>query len=345
MICINGKFLTQQLTGVQRFALQITRSLIHGRDDIKILVPKNSSIKIQNKEIQQRIVPVGRGNPFLWEQIALPYYLQSNGSPLLLNFTGLGPVIYKNKITTIHDLSFWEHPDWFSKKYEFIYRLLTPISSKNSLKLLTVSHYSKKIIESKLHINEENIEVIYNAVDKCTCDPNLAKRRKYILAVGSIDPRKNLDRLIKAFILWNRKDYKLVIIGGQQKSFSNLNLPENENIIYTGYVSDAQLHQYYTESSVFVYPSLYEGFGIPPLEAMVHGTPVIASNKTSLPEACGNAAFYIDPNSIDNIVDALEKVTTDTDLYQELITKGYENIKRFSWAESAKKVNDIISKI
>ncbi|WP_159518132.1 glycosyltransferase family 4 protein [Sunxiuqinia indica] len=345
MIYINGKFLTQQITGVQKFALQITKHLIQIDDDIRILVPLNCAISNTEKVILSHIVRIGSGTPLRWEQITIPTFLKSKGNPILLNFSGLGPVFYKNKITTIHDLSFWEHPEWFSKKYYLFYRILIPFTAKNSRFILTVSNYSKEIITKKLKIDPSIIEVIYNAVEPCRCDLVKNKRYKHILAVGSLDPRKNLKRLINAFILWNNKDYRLIVVGGKQNSFSKLDLPTNNNVVFTGYVADETLHKYYSESEIFVYPSLYEGFGIPPLEAMAHGLPVIASNVTSLPEACGKAAEYIDPNSVKSIIHALDKVSSNTKLRDEMIRKGYENIQRFSWKKSAQKINDFICKL
>ena len=345
MIYINGKFLTQQITGVQKFALEITCQLIKINSQIRILVPKDKPIYYHDKSLQDRFVQIGTGNIFSWEQITLPRFLKSKNNPLLLNFTGLGPIYYKNKITTIHDLSFCEHPEWFSKKYALTYRALTPIAAKNSRQIITVSNYSKNVIIEKLGVEASKTRVIYNAVNGCKCKPEITRRAKQILAVGSLDPRKNLERLIKAFLKWNNMEYKLIIVGGKQKSFSKLNFPQNENIIFTGYVTDDALHKYYCSSEIFIYPSLYEGFGIPPLEAMSHEVPVITSDATSLPEVCGDAAIYIDPHSVDSIANALKRVTSNAVLKKDLVELGLKNTSRFSWEKSAQKIDNIISSL
>jgi len=344
MIYINGKFINQKITGVQRFANEISKLLISNFGNYKIIIPKNIKINMTDYPFE-KVEYFGHGNLNHWEQIQLPLFLKMNNSPLLLTFTGLGPIFYKNKIITIHDLSFWEHPEWFSKKYAFAYRFFTPISLKNSIKLFTVSEYSKQTITKELKCTRSDIEVIYNAVNEYICEDRNIKKVKYILAVGSIDPRKNLDRLISSFQKWNNHDYELIIIGGHQKSFPKINLSTKANVKFLGYVSEELLHKYYSESEIFIYPSLYEGFGIPPLEAMAHGTPVIASNITSLPEACGEAALYIDPYSEESIINAFELLSKNSRLQKELIIKGFENLKRFSWSKSALKINEIIKNL
>ncbi|MGZ2369848.1 glycosyltransferase family 4 protein [Ancylomarina sp. YFZ004] len=343
MVYINGKFLRQEMTGVQRFALEISKSLIRNFDNYKIIVPEGTKVNPMDYP-QDKIVYHGKGNLNLWEQFHLLGFLKGMNNPLLLTFTGLGPLFYKNKITTVHDLSFLEHPEWFSRKYALAYKLLTPISLRNSLKTITVSEYSKSIIIKNLKKQEAEIEVIPNAVNTCTCEQNINKQ-KIILAVGSLDPRKNLERLISAFSRWDNDEYQLVIVGGQQKSFSKMNFATNNRVKFMGYVSEQDLHNYYSKSEIFIYPSLYEGFGIPPLEAMAHGTPVIVSRCTSLPDVCRDAAFYIDPYSEESILEGLESLVNSQSLRDDLIKKGYKNIKRFSWRLSAQKLNEIVSKI
>lgn len=341
MIYINGRFLSQSITGVQRFAKELTVELLNKSDDYKLLaLPGTKLVPPFN---QDNTIIIGPANSQIWEQVYLPYFLNKQNNPLLINFTGLGPVFYENKILTIHDLSFWEHPEWFSKKYYWFYRIFTPISVRNSKKIITVSEYSKNRITKYLHQNETDIEVVYNAVNYDTIVVH--DKQKYILSVGSLDPRKNIERLINSFKKWNHPDYELLIIGGRQNSFANLNLSSDNKIKFLGYLSDDELHQYYLNAEIFIFPSLHEGFGIPPLEAMACGTPVIASNTTSIPEACGDAAYYIDPNSEESMVAALDVLANNENLRSELIRKGFRNIKRFSWAESAIKINDVAKKL
>lgn len=342
MIYINGRFLKQQVTGVQRFAIELSSLLI--RDSrYKIIAPKKTKL-IEPFNTENTIL-IGPENLNAWEQFFLPLFLIKKNNPLLVNFTGLGPVFYKNKIVTIHDLSFMENPKWFSKKYAFIYKILTPISANNSRLVLTVSNHSKIVISNKLKINNSKIEVIYNAVNTTLLKESIIKKKRYVLAVGTLDPRKNIERLINAFIKWNNNDYKLIIIGGNQKQFNKTNYSINKNIKILGYVSENDLSEFYQSAEMFIYPSLYEGFGIPPLEAMIHGIPVIASSTTSLPEVCGEAAFYINPYSEESIINAFKILSKNKNLQNELILKGFVNLKRFSWEKSAQKVIEITQRI
>jgi len=341
MIYINGRFLSQSITGVQRFAKELTIELLNKSNNYKLLaLPGTKLVPPFNRD---NTISMGPSNSYLWEQVYLPYFLKKQNNPLLLNFTGLGPVFYENKIITIHDLSFWEHPEWFSKKYYWFYRIFTPISVRNSKKTITVSEYSKKRIIENLHKNEIDIEVVYNAVNYTNI--TVPDKQKYILSVGSLDPRKNIERLINSFKKWDQSEFKLLIIGGRQNSFANLDLPADNRIRFLGYLSDDKLQQYYLNAEIFIFPSLYEGFGIPPLEAMACGTPVIASNTTSIPEACGDAAYYIDPYSEESMVAALDLLANNENLRSELVQKGIKNIKRFSWATSANKINEVATKL
>jgi glycosyltransferase involved in cell wall biosynthesis len=145
-------------------------------------------------------------------------------------------------------------------------------------------------------------------------------------------------------------DYKLVLVGGYNKNvFAKTNLFElsknRDDIVFTGYLSDEKLVEYYNKASLFVFPSFFEGFGIPPLEAMACGCPCVVSNVASLPEVCGDSAYYVNPYDIEDIARGIETVLSDEKLREDLIKKGFENIKRFSWEESAKKIVQIIREI
>jgi glycosyltransferase involved in cell wall biosynthesis len=162
----------------------------------------------------------------------------------------------------------------------------------------------------------------------------------YIFTVASRDPRKNISRLIEA---WRRiapeikGKRELLIAGGESRSFTSEdfhNLPND--VSFTGYIKDDALRSLYSGADVFIFPSLYEGFGLPPLEAMACGCPVIVSNTTSMPEVCGEAARYIDPFSVGSIVDGLTELLSDRHLRDELVRKGLERAKQFTWQRSAR---------
>lgn len=348
---INSRFLTQNLTGVQRYATEISLLLKDMNTNVQYISSKDILQKAYAKALGVNLQGASTGH--IWEQLELPLYLSRNKNPLLINLANTAPVLYKNKIITIHDLSYLRNPAWYSKKFYYTYKYMIPEIAKNSLKIVTVSEFSKKEIIDLLKIPEEKIEVVYNAVaDEFVA---LASQKvdnniygEYILAVSSLDPRKNFKNLILAFNRLKLKDIKLVIVGAENKIFSNNELKEliesNENIIFTGYVSDEHLAGLYINAKLFVYPSLYEGFGIPPLEAMSCNCPVIASDTSSLPEVCADAAYYISPHSVENITKGIFEVINDEKIQNELKEKGQNRIKMFDWKKSAKSYQKIISK-
>ncbi|MCK4525681.1 MAG: glycosyltransferase family 4 protein, partial [Candidatus Andersenbacteria bacterium] len=170
--------------------------------------------------------------------------------------------------------------------------------------------------------------------------------KKYILYLGTLEPRKNIIGLIKAFEILNTK-YKLVIAGSKGWLYEDIfkivkNSPAKDNIIFTGFIDDKDKAALYGLADLFVYPSFYEGFGFPPLEAMAAGTPVITSNFSSLPEAVGDAAITVNPYNIDELTKAIEMVLFDEKLRDILIERGYKKVKNFSWEKCAKETLEFI---
>ncbi|MEA1891765.1 MAG: glycosyltransferase family 1 protein, partial [Campylobacterota bacterium] len=173
---------------------------------------------------------------------------------------------------------------------------------------------------------------------------------RYILAVSSLNYQKNFHSLVKAFNLLGDNDIKLYLVGGINKNFASTELlseiEQNKNIIFKGRVDDDELIKLYSNATCFVYPSLYEGFGIPPLEAQACGCPVVCSNVASLPEVGGvDSVVYCDPYSVEDIKEKIKLVLSDKKLQDDLRIKGFENIKRFSWEESAKKIVEVIERL
>jgi len=346
MIIINSRFLTQKITGTQRFAIEISLQLKKLIPDITFIAPKSITHKDVAKKLNVKII--GTNTRHIWEQIDFPLYLKRQGNPLLINLVNTAPLLYEKQIVTIHDLAFLRHPEWFSRKFYLFYRILIPQIAKKSRKIITVSNFSKTEIIDLFNIPSEKIEVINNGVPKKFFYNPLIKKENIILAVSSLDPRKNFKNLILAFKKLKLKKYKLLIVGSKNKVFSNQEIEqlinETPNIKFTGYVSDEKLINLYQKAKVFVYPSLYEGFGLPPLEAMACGTPVVVSNVASLPEVCGDAAYYINPYDVNDIIRGIETVLKDENLQKKLIQKGLERVKLFSWEKSAEKLAEIVER-
>ena len=344
-IYVNGRFLCNKMDGISRFSLEICKQLKKLNLDFKIIIP--NWLDYDNKEGFD-IVKYGHLKSHFWEQIDLLRFLKSLEKPLLLNLSGLGPLFYKNQIITIHDLAFYNNKKWFSKVYTFFYSHVTPILANNASKILTVSEFSKTEIIKYLKIDKNKIIVIYNAVSSDFKDSSIDFSSpiivgKYILAVSSIDPRKNLQRLINVFTSLNIKGYKMILVGKTSKHFNVTLSNSSKNVVFTGFVSDAELSNLYKNCDFFIYPSLYEGFGIPPLEAMKNGCAVIVSKIPSLVEVCADGAFYIDPYDDHSIKEAILKIINDPMLKTELQSKSKIRADVFNWDKSGHKVYELIN--
>jgi len=348
-VVINARFLTQPITGVQRFAIEICRFLKDILPNVQFVAPPG--IKHQDLASELQVKTIGKLSSHFWEQLELPAYLHKVGKPLLVNLCNTGPVYYSNKIVCIHDLASFINPHWFSKSFATVYKILIPKIVKSSRKIITVSNFSKASIHSILQIPEKNIEVIYNAVSDTFASNNkvisVNKYGRYILAVSSIEPRKNLKNLIEAFKLAKITGVKLVIVGAGSKVFNDPDIKTLvqgcKNIVFTGYLPDADLVHVYRNALMFVYPSLYEGFGIPPLEAMHCGCATIVSDTSSLPEVCADASLYVDPILPNEIAKAMKFLAENEHVREKLILKGFERAQHFSWGKSADKLANIIN--
>ena len=348
MFVVNGRYLTQKATGVHRYAFEICNKLHEMGVDFHVAVPNEIH---PDYKFSFKVVKCGSFNTHLWEQISLPRYLKSIGSPLLISFTGCGPLNYSNQIMTIHDVSHERYPEWFSKNYYRFYHYMMPRIGKKAHAVLTVSEFSKKEIVDTLGINAEKIHVVHSNVpfhNKPSKEEILSFSRnpeaeRYILAVSSMDPRKNFVRLVEAFDKIKDKSVKLYIIGMSFKAFNTPDLQKliGENVHLPGYIPDEKLQTMYQNALLSVYPSLYEGFGLPPLESMTYGCPVINSDIPALHEVSQDAALYVDPYNVDDITQKIEQLLVDEPLRTELQEKGLEQIKKYSWDKSAKQVYEL----
>lgn len=334
------------MTGVQRFAEEISLQIEYMRDDVILLVPDVKAIKKQSLLKRFNIEEVPGLNGHLWEQITLPLYLLRRKSPLLINLGNTAPVFYSHQVVTHHDITYLKYPKSFPFSFRLLYRIISPLMIRNSKQVVTVSQFSRSEISSQYRCQEEKIKIIYNAVSdlfeptkEVTSEPD---KERYLLAVSSTNYHKNFHGLIDAFSDANL-DIDLKIIGDSADVFSTLDLKRNHpRIHFVGRVNDDELVKLYQHATAFVFPSFYEGFGIPPLEAQACGCPVISSNTASMPEVLGESVLYFNPESKREIINALSLIVSDVELRAQLVEKGFKNKERFSWGESASKLNDII---
>ena len=292
-VFINGRFLTQALTGVQRFATQVTAQLAKLEDyEIIILVPKNTNLNKTDKGL--KIKKIGFSCGYFWEQIELPLYLFFSKTPTLLNLTNLSPIFYFNKLYTLHDTAFIDVPDSFNWKYKLMYRILVPLCLISSKKIFTVSEFSKsRIIKNYPFIKQHKISVVYNGSNFGLKKRGMVNKKKVILSVASIDKRKNTALLISAFNIFNKKgQYKLILVGKFGKAFKKTEIKEQQNIEYKTNVSDNDLKELYLTASLDVNLSNYEGFGLPVLEALTLGVKVLCSDIEVFRELFDGKVFF-----------------------------------------------------
>lgn len=349
-IYINGRFLSQNLTGVNRYAYELTKNLNKLNMDFYIIVPKNIILNPEYNIDTFKFIRYGVSGSHFWEQLILPFFFLFKKNYVLLNFTGLSSILIRNRIMTIHDLAFLENPKWYSNKYYYLYKYLTPIAAKTAKKIITVSEFSKKEIIHRLKIKEQKISVIYNAVDhfkKNNVNSKNLDSKQYILTVASIDPRKNFKTIIDAFLLLEKNmNIELYIVGGQSKNiFSRIDIEKNPKIHILGRVTDKELEKYYRNANMFIYMSFYEGFGIPPLEAMGFNCPVIVSDIPVFHEVYADAAVYINPYDSFEISNSIKKLYYNKELRTELIEKGEKQVKKFSWKHSTEILINLLNKI
>lgn len=234
------------------------------------------------------------------------------------------------------------------------YRLLFWWSNRKSTQIITISNYVKSELAQKYIFSRGKTTTTH-----CASEPPLSGKPqkphnvdgKFIFTVGTAFPHKNLDRLIEAFeiIQTSQPELKLVLAGKREyyyellEEFANKS-PARKNIIFAGFVSDEELKWLYENASAYVFPSLSEGFGLPGLEAMAHGCPVVSSNATTLPEVNGDAAHYFDPEDINDIATKILDVITDENLRKELVKKGHEQLQKFSWRKMAEQTLEVYKK-
>jgi len=338
-VYINGKFLSQKMSGVQRYASEVCRNLASPVTLVAAADHQNDAVYHLQKPLQL----LGNKAGIPWEQFSLPSSLRSKGSPLLISLCNAAPVFYQNKITCLHDIAFTLYPEYFSKKLVLYYRWLIPKVLKSSRHIITVSEFSKREIAAYYHIDPLHISVVPNA---STFKPDLAlnavkpHKRPYFLFVGSLDPRKNLITLLKAFRQAKRSDADLIIVGAGHASFADspaINAyREDPDIIFAGYISDEQLRAYYAGALALINPSFYEGFGLPVVEALSMNCPVLASSIDAFIEVGGTDIEYFNPADVSELSNLIKNFSA------KALSETGSTIQKVTWKTSAGLVDKII---
>jgi len=274
-----------------------------------------------------------------WEHCILPY--KANNYDILFCPSNIAPLFLSKKVKlvyTLHDLSFLDFPENYSKLFQCYYSYIVPKNLKRADSVLTVSHFAMNTIIAKFPFVKNKIKHIYNGVDQSFLNSgrNRIKKDTYILFIGSMSKIKNYQSVIKAFLLL-KIDIKLKMIMPTLDSFSeyNIHMVKDEKIEVIEFIEHQNLCNFYKKARLFIYPSLYDSFGLPVLEAMACGTPVVTSNIAALPEVGGDAVLYCDPYNVEDISQKIEQILGDTSLQEQMSKKGLARAKEFSWEKSA----------
>jgi glycosyltransferase involved in cell wall biosynthesis len=353
---INARVLTKPSPGgVGRYTEQLLSELDYlAEDSVITAVGAAGETDIPDGIQTEGRAPAHSGfRAHVWEQISLKHQIDTGEFDLLHTPAGNPPVLSTTPlVTTIHDISPIINPSWFSDKYVTFYRILTPIVLRVSDRIITVSEFSKKEIIDKYDVSHREIIPIHNGVKPRTKKDGTPCPRvspgAFLLFVGSMNPRKNLRGLIKAYSQYREQatsPLPLVLAGPSKDIFAENELDNIEGIINLGYVSEDKLTWLYTNAAVFVFPSLYEGFGLPIIEAMSVGTPVVTSDRGAMAEVAGDAAYLVDPTNVAAIGDGITRLLEDKEYRRELSERGKRRSEQFDWSKTARQTLDVYHEV
>ncbi len=362
IIAVNTRLLLKgKLEGIGWFTLETLKRMT-------INHPEHQFIFIFDRHFSddfifaENVTPVVIGPPtrhpvlwYLWFEFQIPRILKKYKADLFLSPDGYLSLRTKvPQLAVIHDINFVHRPGdlpWSIAKY---YNNFFPKFARIAKRIATVSFYSKEDITRSFKVDYDKIDVVYDGINQIfepiSDDEKIVVKEKftggsnYFLFVGALHPRKNVCGLLKAFDAFksvNKSDTKLVIVGGKMHKTGDIfdtyeNMRYKSDVVFTGRISTTDLHDIFGAAFALTFVPFFEGFGIPIVEAMSAGIPVICSNTTSIPEVGGNAVLYADPLKIDQITDAMLQLVNDDELCKNLIEKGFEQKNKFSWDETAR---------
>jgi glycosyltransferase involved in cell wall biosynthesis len=355
-LVINGRFLGRRATGVDRFAFETIRALdqlVELRDPLvaglstEIVVPE-ALAGMPNPFRHIGLRASGKGGGLRWEQLALP---QAACGRLLLNLCNSGPLLYRRQVTVLHDAAPTRVPDSYSRSFVAWYRLMAPRIGRVSQRVLTVSEFSRRELCDAYRIPAGKIGVVSESgehmlrvqEDEGAVAPTL-NGRPFVLAVGSLNRHKNFRLVAEAARLIGDAQFDIVVVGGGDSRVYGAGKDALPGFVkHLGYVSDGELAALYRRAACFVYPSRYEGFGLPPVEALALGCPVIASRLPAIQEACGDAVLYTSPDDPAELARLLARITTDATLRASLRERGRARTEELTWRATAARLIEEIS--
>jgi glycosyltransferase involved in cell wall biosynthesis len=354
---INGRFLTQRITGVQRYAREIVSAIDQALSEsskaaklpgIRLVLPPGLETKPVFANIGVEQTRSGSGH--VWDQFVLPLHARAG----ILSLGNFGPVWTRNHIVCIHDANTFIQPESYSRSFGVAYRTLLPLIGRRASRVATVSRFSADMLVKYGVCRREKIFIAPNGHEHALrWDAGRADipllgtlKRPYVLLLGSTARHKNIDVVLKQAQALDAAGIDIVVVGGASSIFSAMASNfHSANIHQAGYVSDDDLAALYGGALCLVFPSKTEGFGIPPLEAMTRGCPVISSNAASLTEVGGNAVAYVDPDDGNGWRDAIIGLSGNHDRRAAMIAEGRKQAALFSWKRSAQLYLDEILRL
>jgi glycosyltransferase involved in cell wall biosynthesis len=349
---INGKFLRAESTGVHRVAMELANALADLKAeghptiaalDFEVWHTRDGSARAAEIRLPKRSMNFLTGIP--WEQLTLP--LLQGRTATLLNLCNIGPMASTNAVTMIHDAQVYLSPQSYSRGFRWWYRLIQPVLGSRNRRMLTVSDFSKAQIAALGICRADRIGVVYNGVDhilRVASDSTpiaalgLAAGR-YVVALSTTQRHKNIAVLLKAFGDLRLADVRLVLIGGtRREAFLAEGMAVPPNVCFAGRVTDEALRGLMESALCLAFPSTTEGFGLPPLEAMLLGCPAVVAPCGALPEVCGTAAVYADPHDHAAWVAAISRMAVDVEHRRKLSEAGRSHAGRFTWRTAAIKL-------
>lgn len=336
---VNGRFLTRHMTGVDRYAHELMRNIdsLLDAEDIIVVVPEDAPI-ISNLELSKmRIVEYGHRSGYAWEQLDFSHYARHEGR-VAINLCNTAP-LRNPGIVCVHDMATLAHGDFFSWKFTMAYRVMFGVITTRADKLITVSDFSRREIEKYYPASKGKINVIGNAWDHMLRvkpdDSVLAKHglleKGFWFAMSSLAPNKNLKWIVETALL--NPGATFVVAGGvNEKVFGKHDIPRADNVKYVGYVSDPEAKALLEACRGFLYPTFYEGFGIPPMEALSCGAEAFVSDTEIMHEIYGDSVIYIDPGIPCSDLDSFPRPAGDRE----------EILDKYTWRDSAAKLLELL---
>jgi glycosyltransferase involved in cell wall biosynthesis len=363
-IAIDAHMVGERETGNETYTVNLLRGLTEQPRDDSYLVLSPHLARLRSLDLPPNFEPVRvwPAQSLIRVPVATPLAARAHRADLLHMTTYVAPPWSPcPMVVTIHDLSFLEYPRAFSWRVRNMLRTLVPGSLARAARVIAVSEWTKQDLVRRYGVPAEKIVVTPEApppgfrrladAPRFALPPGVAE--PFVLAVGNLEPRKNLVRLIQAFGLTVRQHGftgQLVLVGQAHRRAGDARLAARDagvesRVVFTGFVSRDDLTLLYNRASLFVYPSLYEGFGLPPLEAMACGCPVVASNVTALPEVLGDAALLVNPLAVEALAEAMAAVLERPELAASLREKGRQRAARYSWEATAARTREVYTQV